>query len=714
MTQVDRRTFLRDTSALGAAAAALASPAAAGLTGVPVPTYSDPLFNQPYIDVDEWRETPSRHRYVHGGFKGTEARFLLHLPPKEQYQGRFFQHNTAIPTSELQAGAIFGNSFESFCFDSGAIAVVTNQGGFTNIAQVGSDAIDPAIGSYRVAAATAMYVRTLAAQMYGPHRTYGYAFGGSGGAYRTLACAENTDAWEGVVPFIHGNAHAWPNSYAGRARAQRVLKAKMAHIADAIEPGGGDIHAGLTPAERDVLDEVTKLGFPVRTWVFNEAMGIGPLTVLFQGIQTLDPEYFELFWKTPGYLGHDDPAAFTDVRVQHRVKVKRVILSSEAAAAGLQAPRGKGTDADPDLAWRTFQADYGAPLPVAIELEAMPPSGSFLDMANINILSGPSAGKWIVLGGLKNNIATFQFSPAGGSLRDITDRIRPGDEVQIDNSNILAYETYYRHALLTPDYYVDNQFRKADGTPLYPQRPKLIAFELMKGATPTLPVGKFGCKMIVVQNLTDWDAHAWYADHYRSKVRQNLGARFEDRYRLYYTDHATHGPMPDPTRVIDFSGVLQQALRDLAAWVEKGVTPPGETSYRVDNGQVVVAPTAATRKGLQPVVTLRANGGVRAEVKAGEPVTFTAVIETPPGCGSVVSAEWAFETGPEVSDIRDNRFTVSEKIVPGSHVTLSRSHVFTKPGTYFPALLTHAQRKEAIKSGFARVANLGRVRVVVT
>ncbi len=47
----------------------------------------DTLFNQPYVDVDEWRDKPVRHRYVHGGFKGTNTRFLVYVPPKEQYQG---------------------------------------------------------------------------------------------------------------------------------------------------------------------------------------------------------------------------------------------------------------------------------------------------------------------------------------------------------------------------------------------------------------------------------------------------------------------------------------------------------------------------------------------------------------------------------------------------------------------------------------------------
>ena len=60
----------------------------------------DTLFKQPFIDVDEWRDVPARHRYVHGGFMGTETRFSLYFPPKKQYQGRFFQYITPFPDNE--------------------------------------------------------------------------------------------------------------------------------------------------------------------------------------------------------------------------------------------------------------------------------------------------------------------------------------------------------------------------------------------------------------------------------------------------------------------------------------------------------------------------------------------------------------------------------------------------------------------------------------
>jgi len=51
----------------------------------------DPLYVEPFVDVDEWRDEPVRHRYVHGGFTDTDLRFSLYFPPPERYEGRFLQ-----------------------------------------------------------------------------------------------------------------------------------------------------------------------------------------------------------------------------------------------------------------------------------------------------------------------------------------------------------------------------------------------------------------------------------------------------------------------------------------------------------------------------------------------------------------------------------------------------------------------------------------------
>lgn len=59
----------------------------------------DPQFNRPYVEVSEWRDVPVPHRYVRGGFAGTDARFSFYFPPKDKYQGRFFHNTYPLATS---------------------------------------------------------------------------------------------------------------------------------------------------------------------------------------------------------------------------------------------------------------------------------------------------------------------------------------------------------------------------------------------------------------------------------------------------------------------------------------------------------------------------------------------------------------------------------------------------------------------------------------
>lgn len=139
----------------------------------------DPDFADPFVDVDEWRDDPVRHRYVHGGFVGTDTRFSFYLPPAERYEGRFFQHLTPVPDREdLAQGARGAEDKIAFSSDSGAIFVETNGGGA--VATPGSDT-DPTVGAYRAHAAAARYARAVAGERYGSHRAHGYAYGGSGG-----------------------------------------------------------------------------------------------------------------------------------------------------------------------------------------------------------------------------------------------------------------------------------------------------------------------------------------------------------------------------------------------------------------------------------------------------------------------------------------------------------------------------------------------------
>ena len=190
---------------------------------------------------------------MHGGFANTETRFSIYLPPAEVYQGRFFQHITPVPDSEHLAQGLRGEQDKiGFSIESGAYFLETNGGGASG--RPGSS-VDPTIAAYRANAASARYSRVVAAEMYGEHRAYGYAYGGSGGGYRTIGGAENTaGVWDGFVPYVIGSPMAIPNMFTVRMHAQRILRRRFDQIVDAVEPGGsGDPYEGLDPEERDAL-----------------------------------------------------------------------------------------------------------------------------------------------------------------------------------------------------------------------------------------------------------------------------------------------------------------------------------------------------------------------------------------------------------------------------------------------------------------------------
>ncbi|HEY6308369.1 MAG TPA: hypothetical protein VI488_18135 [Candidatus Angelobacter sp.] len=666
---------------------------------------TDPMYDKPYVDIDEWRDQPVRHRYVHGGFKDTELRFSFYFAPPERYEGRFFQPLMAVSGTENAAtapamqGAMVPD-LVPFAIASGAYLVESNQG-----RTVMFPGDDPTIVGYRASTAAARYSRVLAAEMYGPHRPYGYVFGGSGGAYKTIACFENaTGVWDGAVPFVHGSTLSLPNNFTVQAHAMRVLWDKFPAIVDALEPGGsGDMYAGLNTEEREALAEVTRMGFPPRAWFSYEriAMGYtGVFSSLLDNMVKWDPKYFDDFWKVPGYLGANPPESLLRARGQHGTNISKVVMSKEAAALGLP------------MSMSAKFASSEVEAPAALRMENMPSAS--LQGATLTLESGAAAGHVLYIAGVIGDLVMIGFGEA--HFRALAG-IKTGDQVLIDNSIYLAAQTYHRHQIPSSDYPVWDQF-KAAGAPVYPQRPALIGPRYTQHGTGSTQTGRFAGKMIVVETLMDEAAYPWQADWYRSLVQAAMGSRLDDHYRLWFVDHAMHtSPWVAPgeprpvrtTRVVPYAGVLQQALRDVSAWVETGLVPPLSTVYEVRDGQVLVPPTAAGRKGVQLVVSLTANGGNRAEVAVGETVDFAALIDVPPGAGAVVAAEWDFEGAGD--------YPVSEPFeyanASPSSVTVKTTYAFSKPDTYFPALRATSQRQGVLNTRFARIQNLGRVRVVV-
>lgn len=690
------------------AALAFAPPAVAGprAAASQVAPEVDPLFAHPYVDIDEWRDAPVRHRYVHGGFTGTDTRFSFYLPPKAQYQGRFFQHFTPAPDSETLAQHVAPGEENKigFAIASGGYFVETNGGGRGNTSGPGLGA-DPTISAWRANAAAARYSRVIAMQMYGGRRPFGYAYGGSGGAYRTVGAFENTHGvWDGAVPYVLGSSNATPSNFTVRMQAMRVLRDQFPRILDAVEPGGsGDPYAGLDAPQAAALREATDMGFPVQSWFGYRTMGIHAFSALYGGMLAADPSYFTDFWTKPGYLGFDHPDAFAGDRMQHEAKVAAAITAAEAARLKLSTGVVNGTvNGGVDNSFAVLQGE-AAQRVVAYRLDSAPPKIDFLG-GDLIVLNGAAKGARLTVLHITGDIVILGIvDPLAAA------KLAPGDQVRLDNSNFLAAQTYHRHQVPGPEFIGWNQFRGPDGRPLYPQRPMLLGPLFTKGAAGALPTGRWEGKMILVESLWDREAFAWQADWYRGLVKKNLGAAADQNFRVWFTDHALHGDstqQEDPTRTVSYLGVLHQALRDVAAWVEKGTPPPQSTAYRIQGARVVVPDSAEARRGVQPVVSLRVEGRERADAHVGQTLRFTGVITAPPGAGSVVAAQWDFEGKGDFSEVSPVPHRVGR-------LKVTFTHRFDRPGVWFPALRGISQRDDDRKTAYARLQNLGRVRVVV-
>ena len=631
----------------------------------------DPVINKPFVEVDEWRNAPVRHRYVRGGFEGTDARFSIYFPPADQYAGRFFHNtyplitNSDIGPFPIQFDVAVGDL--GFTLDSGAYYLQTNLGGADR-----APPADPAIAAYRVNAEAAKFSRRLASEMYGEHRAYGYLFGGSGGSYQVMGAAEKTrNVWDGFLPYVLGTPCAIPSMFTIRQHALRVLRKrrKFAGILDALEPGGsGDPYAGLDEEEAAALCEATLFGFPIRGWWDHETMTSGYYANVAPITPMLDPSYVEDFWSKPGYLGTDPKSSIGKERFTFDTEVAEVI--------------------------------EGFPKEIVL---AMVPERDFAD-AHLVVMDGEMAGRSVPIA----TIAGKRIGFAMAANQALIAGLRRGNKLRIDNSWTLAMQTYHRHQVPTPDLYAWNQYRDTRGEAIYPQRDVAIGLVGTSNTAGCIPQGKVTGKVLVIECLLDIDALPWQADWYRSQVEAALGPKLDDSFALWYIDNANHeNPLTTQAnaRIVSYSGALQQGLRDLAAWVETG-KHPGNTAYDVVETQVTVPPRAPDRGGIQPTITLTANGGNCATVKVGETVTFSAVIEVPPGAGKVVAAEWDFAGS--------GTYGGKAQISPDERVSVAATHTYVRPGTYFAVLRVASRRKGDQETEYARVQNLARVRVVAT
>jgi hypothetical protein len=655
-----------------------------------------------FIDVDEWRDTPRRHRYVHGGFEDTHTRFSFYFPPVEEYEGRFFQyleggaggHDNLISIGYDGKGMAW---FFDLSFDElGGYMVESNQGHFPGEG-LGFDSDCELFGA---SADSAEFSREVAAEMYGDAPHHGYIWGISGGGARSGHCLENRpDVWQGGVPHAGMGQHT---QWSPWGLAWLLARDKFPQIIDAAEPGGsGNPFDGLTHGQRQAVAEMYRRGYP--RGAENQLCPFTPWAFPMYGMKDSDPSYFDDFWNEPGYLGHDDPQILTSVLIDERVKVKEVVPASEVqnVMAQMAVRLATAGAAGTDPSW-------------GVVLDTHDPDRLF--MSKVTVLTGKAAGRVLFLSGVDDGVvsAFTERTP------EMFDGVEVGDEVHIDNRDFIAFCYYHRYTVVQPGQGTESMYREldpwaVDGEPVYPQRPAREG----RAAAPSGYRRTLTNKMIYVQPTLDaqvWPTTIW---PYQRMLSESLGDQTDAHFRLWFVENAPHGapefigpaltPEKDPgvwqSRLVSYDGVSAQALRDVVRWAEDDIAPPMYRGYALTrDNQLQLPSTASERAGVQPLVTAQAGGAARAEVRVGEPVTFLGTAEQPPGMGTVVHAEWDFEGRGAFES-----FDIGS---PSSSVDVKAEHAYAEPGTYFASFRVGAYR-DGVATG-PTIDNLARVRVVVS
>ena len=419
----------------------------------------DSDYEESYIDIDEWRERvlPDGRRipfrYIHGGVKKKGLKYSFCFPKKEEFRGRFFQYLSPFPGPDEEMA-----SFDKTGADDKIAFALTNGAYFveSNMASAQTFGVNPDPQSvWKASAAAAEHSRDKAMEIYGCDRPFGYVYGGSGGSYKTFACMENTNSWDGAAPYVCGSPVSLPNSISLRAQGQRCLRHVFGKIADALDAGGsGDMYEGLNEEEAFMLREITTMGLPPQSW-YLEAQGIindGSLPVLAPIVKMTDPQYFEDFWTKEGYLGADPENSASKDRLQFKGTVKSVHVPGKETKAQND---GRNTV---DTAWQKLLSDGHH---AWIELEDVPKGEDlYLQGVTIELLTGEAKGKQLLLGEMIGHCLIIGMCYGMDSVEDVMKMIKPGDILSMDNSDYIAIQSYYRHQVpADPDFHAWDQFR---------------------------------------------------------------------------------------------------------------------------------------------------------------------------------------------------------------------------------------------------------------
>jgi hypothetical protein len=568
-------------------------------TPVKVDSYvvTDDFFGKPWIDVDEWREKPVPHHHVHGGFEGTDTRFTFYFRPAELYRGRMF---TPLEGANGGHEDSFGNEHGNLL---GGLEMITRLGGYmmeSNMGHLG-DVFDPkadqdhTIYGFRAAGESGRFSKFVAAQIYGQPPHHSYVWGGSGGGRRSPGCLEYCpDVWDGALPFMGGNEterhgefrkiKGGGNAFSSMFNVQRLLGDKLVDLVDAVSPGGsGDPFAGLDTSQREELANLYRIGFPRGDeWVIGQPSGVIWQWASMADRFLVEDDYYEKFWTTPGYVGHERDLIDVRATVSRVLSAQDIVDDPAFDAPEYQALRGRVQIT------AEAKATYGTPL--VIEVKDVPPG--YRLGTGVRITTGQAVGRQLYC---LLAVGDYYLRDAMGEASNLRfSGVLAGDELHIDNHAFLAFCYYYRHHIHD---WVEYEFLRVDGKPIYPQ----CEIPEMSPLMGTLHTGKFPGKLMWVHHTHDASLWPSQGVGMKNNVERERGVEgAKEHFRLRWLENAEHVPPEfapsDPHRanntwLIQYGPMVEQSLADLIAWVEHGVEP-ASTAFEYQDGKVAL-PTSA-------------------------------------------------------------------------------------------------------------------------
>lgn len=540
---------------------------------------------------------------------------------------------------------------------------------------------------YRVNAAAAKLAKAYANTLYGnSKRIYGYTWGASGGSIQLFGELEGTTGvWDGGIPYstapgpevIHN--FGWEGLY-----ALAVPAAQQAAVAAAVK-AGTDIYAGLNAEQQGVLNELLNGGYALRT-LETSGFFVGLATITANNIPDTDPTYENDFWTVPGYEGANPPDYLAAAKVDGFATITGITRNASNVPTSITFDPATvpalGSIGSTGLQYYVYAADG-----VTRTIGTPTLSSSTGTLLTPRSLTGTLSGNTLTLTG--TNDPTMLGALAVGG------------EIRINNRFLLAMCFYQRHSIQNgnPAY---NQYLSANGTPIYPQRSSPAWQEnFIATSGGILQSGHIKFQAMIVQNLMDNLATPLGASFYDTQVNEALGGHQADEmFRIYYNDSANHSSTGTITGssasyLVGFGGLLNQAILDLANWVELGTNPKMSSNYSVAAlDQISLPEQAVDRRGLQPVVTLSVNGADNvlinevdhASVAANTPVTLTGEIQVPPSTGQVLQFDWYLGGTPVTYG------TPTVLTTPQALVKVAKQISFPTPGTYELTLRTASQR----------------------